>query len=203
MVVQDPRNEGKDFWGKLVVNHKRLLNFSLLGQRTTESCTCAGYIALLNLIFVPALVSGFLTAMHLCDPGSRKGHMTSHPGPWVAERLPVATVTQPAPAWPAPASFHLFAPPLPAPMPVAGPSTATAARESAAKRAGVEKCLQKEKAGKGSGVGLTASKRATSARKKAVKVRAAVDARKDEDGPAQAVLKRRAVRGRVSYKKFL
>ncbi|KZV59942.1 hypothetical protein PENSPDRAFT_659833 [Peniophora sp. CONT] len=109
--------------------------------------------------------------------------------------------TRPAAVWPAPASFQLFGPPrslLPN-VSVAGPSssTSTAARKPSAKRASVEKCLEKEKIGKGSGVGSTAGQRAASSCKKAVKKRAAS---KELDGPAQAVLRLRAERPRVNYK---
>lgn len=133
-------------------------------------------------------------------PRDRKVCMTTHN--WVKRGPFVPTTsaepaTRPAAAWPAPASFQLFGPPrsLPPSVPIAGPSTSTstAARKPSAKRASVEKCLEKEKIGKGSGVGSTADQRAASSRKKAVKS-------KELDGPAQAVLRLRAVRPRVNYK---
>ena len=85
---------------------------------------------------------------------------------------------------------------------MAGPSISTTVGGPSVKRASAEKCLEKEKAGKGSGVGSTASKRVSSARKKATKARA-VDPAADTDGPAQAVLKRRAAKSRVDYRRFM
>ncbi|KZV59945.1 hypothetical protein PENSPDRAFT_659837 [Peniophora sp. CONT] len=111
--------------------------------------------------------------------------------------------TRPAAVWPAPASFQLFGAPrsLPPSVSIAGPSSSssssTVARKPSAKRDSVEKCREKEKIGKGSGVGSTAGQRAASSCKKAVKKRAASI---ELDGPAQAVLRLRAGRPRVNYK---
>ena len=99
------------------------------------------------------------------------------------------------------ASLHP-APSLPAAQSSAEPSNSTVVvnRKPKAKRASVEKCLEKEKVGKGSGVDSTAGKRVTSARKKAVKVRAVSTPAQELDGPAQAVVRLRAGRVRKCYK---
>ncbi|KZV64459.1 kinase-like protein [Peniophora sp. CONT] len=181
----------------------------------------------LNYALVPneteheVLFHGLLVLIHMSAPQYRKERMTSHP--WVTSRYAAPPAPEPSLfgggslLGTAAAHAALFGSQPSGIEPVAGSSTSTAPREPAsAKRAGAEKCLQKEKVGKGSGVGSTASNRATSACKKAVKTCAAVGVVKDADGPAQAVLKRRATdgpahavlkrraaEGRVSYKKFM
>ena len=133
---------------------------------------------------------------------------------WVTERLSVVSTEEPtlfgqsqrlssgATATAAHTHGSLFGSAGLGRMLVAGPSTFATVGGPSVKRASAEKCLEKEKAGKGSGVGSTASKRVSSARKKATKARA-VDPATDADGPAQAVLKRRAAQNRVDYKRFM
>ncbi|VDC07125.1 unnamed protein product [Peniophora sp. CBMAI 1063] len=197
MVLQDPSNDGKYCWEVMDPvrhPHKRDLVFELIQGHTTDS------------------FRGFLVSMILCDPGSRKWHMTAHPGPWVKEHLPQPVIPavpatlsvvqheHPTEAvWPAPESFQLFGP-AKAATATAGPSNSTSVRGPSVKRASVDKCLEKQKAGKSSGVGSTAGKRASCARKKAVKGRAATPGSEPEGGPAQAVLKLRAGRVRKCYK---
>ncbi|VDC07123.1 unnamed protein product [Peniophora sp. CBMAI 1063] len=165
----------------------------------------------MNLALIPndtarqQLFQGFLTVGMISTARERKKRMMDHP--WVAKR-PSA---DPAPEEPslfgrkaavsssgvevARVEARLFG----FPSSAAAPSSSVTVRGPSLKRDSAEKCLEKEKVGKSSGVGSTAGKRASSARKKAVKARAATPG-SELDGPAQAVLKLRTGRVRKCYK---
>ncbi|VDC07120.1 unnamed protein product [Peniophora sp. CBMAI 1063] len=195
------------------------------GGPTIDQCLTSflgGSSRTLHVEYIPAqnaresLFLEFLTEANVSSPEHRARCMSTHrwvtevpasvstaEGPIPSSASTISTASSPPPQVSSPtqrAGRHVPARSPSAPQQRARTSSPEpSARRASTKRTGVEKCLEKEKVGKSSGVGSTAGRRVASARKKAAKT-CSMSPVPEAGGPAQAVLKLRATRPRRSYK---